>query len=212
MKCVFVFGDSITYGCWDLEEGGWVNRLRKFLEGRYDNDVLVYNLGVSANKTVDLLKRAKFEIESRIKEKDINEVTILYEIGLNDSQYVINKGHRVPIDDFRKNIESLINIGQNYGKVLFVGLTPVDESKTIPLSWDKSKIYKNEFIRKYDKVIRETCKKREIPYIPIFDEMQKVPNFENELIEDGLHPSSKGHELIFKIVRNHLIKFLDSDF
>ena len=29
---ILVFGDSITYGAWDKEKSGWVNRLRLALE------------------------------------------------------------------------------------------------------------------------------------------------------------------------------------
>ena len=31
-KTICVFGDSITMGAWDLEKGGWVNRLRLFID------------------------------------------------------------------------------------------------------------------------------------------------------------------------------------
>lgn len=31
---ILIFGDSITYGAWDSEKGGWVNRLRLTLENK----------------------------------------------------------------------------------------------------------------------------------------------------------------------------------
>jgi lysophospholipase L1-like esterase len=35
---LLIFGDSITYGAWDIE-GGWAARLRKFLDGKTLTDL-----------------------------------------------------------------------------------------------------------------------------------------------------------------------------
>ena len=47
---ILVFGDSIAYGKWD-EQGGWVQRLRKYIDKKYNlidepKSWLVYNLGI----------------------------------------------------------------------------------------------------------------------------------------------------------------------
>ena len=41
MGRILIFGDSITYGAWD-KEGGWVQRLRKFLDERNLTDPNFY--------------------------------------------------------------------------------------------------------------------------------------------------------------------------
>ena len=43
MTCLLVFGDSITYGAWDLE-GGWVQRLRSFIDKKNLTDPNFYCL------------------------------------------------------------------------------------------------------------------------------------------------------------------------
>ena len=86
MAEILVFGDSICYGAWDLE-GGWVQRLRKYLDMKnvvnLSNFTLVYNLGVSGNSTEDLLKRFEFETNAYLEEKKAK--MILFSTGVNDS-------------------------------------------------------------------------------------------------------------------------------
>jgi len=60
---ILVFGDSITWGTADFEHGGWVTRL--FIELGRDFEIDVYNLGVSGDKTPDLLERFESESKSR---------------------------------------------------------------------------------------------------------------------------------------------------
>ena len=45
---ICIFGDSITWGAYDPEQGGWATRLRNYFE-KQDNDVDVYNLGISGD-------------------------------------------------------------------------------------------------------------------------------------------------------------------
>ncbi len=207
MTRILIFGDSITYGAWD-REGGWVQRLRKFLDEKNltEPDVyyLIYNLGVSGNTSEDLLERFEFETKQRLKEHE--RTIIVFAIGLNDSQFVHSKSsHRVPIDRFKDNIQKLIKLARKISsKIIFVGLTPVDEDKTTPIPWDDDKSYKNRYIEKYNEVIKKACKENRIYFIEIFE---KLKSFDyQELLEDGLHPNSNGHEKIFEIVKDFLIE------
>ncbi len=141
MKGFLVFGDSIVYGAWD-KEGGWVQRLRKFLEEKQE-DVLVYNLGVSGDTTDSLLERFQAEAKARLKD---SEGVIIISIGVNDSHLFKNK-NCVPLEKFQQNIKRLVSLSKEISsKVIFVGLTPVDETKTTPIPWDKDRFYKNEYI------------------------------------------------------------------
>ena len=62
---VLIFGDSITWGAYDPEQGGWATRLRNYFEEK-DNDIDVYNLGISGDTTADLLERIEIEAKSRV--------------------------------------------------------------------------------------------------------------------------------------------------
>jgi lysophospholipase L1-like esterase len=205
MSQILIFGDSITYGASDLE-GGWVSRLRKHVDqkGLSDPDYynLVYNLGISGNNTTDVLKRFEFEVQQRIDEEE--ETVIIFAVGTNDAQ--LFKGEfRTEPDQFEKNLQELYALAQKYSqKVIFVGLFPVDESKTTPVSWHKEKFYKIENIKNNNDTIRNFCEKNRLIFIEIFE------NFINQdyrnLLEDGLHPNTNGHQQMFEIIKDELIK------
>ena len=97
MSQILIYGDSITYGAWDTEQGGWVARLRKFLDNKADEDekyyYLVYNLGISGNNSTDILSRFEFEAKQRVREE--GETIIIFALGTNDSQlFAVNLGQK----------------------------------------------------------------------------------------------------------------------
>lgn len=204
MAHILIFGDSIIYGAWD-KEGGWVERLKKFSHQKTlaekRNNLLLYNLGVSGDTTEDLLERFKPETKRRLDEEEEN--IIIFSIGVNDSQ--INKKNRllVPPEKFKENIQKLINLSKEVAqKIIFVGFTPVDESKVDPMPWKPTHSYKNECIKEYDNFVKEVCDKNKILFIEIFKEFMKE-NYKN-LLEDGVHPNTEGHQKIFEIVKDFL--------
>jgi len=208
MARILVFGDSIVYGAWDRgREGGRVQKLRKFLDEKHfidpDFDYSVYNLGVSGDTTEDLLERFEFEAKQRLKEED---GIIIFQIGINDSQFIISQsGLRTLPEKFRKDVEKLINQAQKFtSQIVFVGPTPVDEIKTTPIPWNPDKIYKNENIKRNNEIIKSVCRENNIDFVEIFDNWIKSDY--KKLLEDGLHPNSKGHKKIFETVKNFLIQ------
>jgi len=203
MARILIFGDSITYGAWDTIRGGWADRLRTFcMEKELKNpefDYSVYNLGISGDNTDDLLERFEFEIKQRMKSKE--KTTIIFAIGLNDSQ-IGNIG--ISSERFKKNIDKLIKFSSKFSsKTIFIGLNPIDDSKTNPIPWDKNMFYTNEKIEEYNDIIKSICKEKQIYFIDIFDEFNKIDY--KRLLEDGLHPNSKGHQKMFEVVRDFLM-------
>jgi len=207
MTQILAFGDSITYGACD-KEGGWVTRLRKFLDIKNislpKSDFTIYNLGVSGDTAEDLLERFEFETKQRSKENE--ETIFIFAIGVNDSQFIHSQnGLRFSPQKFQDNIQKLVKIAKKFSsKIIFVGLFPVDESKTNPTPWNKDKSYKNKDVQKNNEIIKTICKENDINFVEIYDRLTKV-NYKS-LLEDGLHPNSKGHEKIFEIVKDQLIK------
>ena len=204
-KHFFIFGDSITYGAWDVQ-GGWVGRLRRFVDKKNVSDqnfyCLVYNLGISGNTTRDVLARFEYELKQRLQE----EAVIVFAIGINDSAFVnTTQTHHVSLEQFKKNIESLIVLARTFSsRIIFVGLTPVDEAKTAPVIWDTSKSYKNEYIQQYNNALQEVTQENDVIFIDIFPTVSKK-NF-TTLTDDGLHPNSKGHQAMFRLIKKALTK------
>lgn len=189
-----LFGDSITWGAWDPERGGWGARLRNYFETN-NIEVNVFNCGVSGNNTEDLLQR--FKVEAAARRPNI----ILFAIGINDSRYVRSKDNPcVPIEKFQNNLQELVNQAKNFTKeIIFVGLTKVDELKTMPRPWDTSRYYDNENIKLYNSKIEETSVKNNLQFIDMLDLLK------NEDLEDGLHPNSLGHEKMFEKIKTFLL-------
>ena len=195
MAQILIFGDSITWGAKDIMRGGWVERLRTHFMKR---DSEVYNLGISDDTTEDLLERFESEARQRIYGK---ENIFIFEIGTNDSAFLKSKkGNQINPEKFRQNIENLMKLAKKFSsKIIFVGLIPVDESKTNPAPWNIDFIYSNKYIEYYNDLIKMACKKNKIRFVELSGKLA------NADLEDGLHPNSRGHEKIFGIVRDFLI-------
>ena len=190
---ILIFGDSITYGQKDLELGGWTNRLKLVLAN--DSSGLschVFNMGVPGQTTGEVLERLERECRGRVP-KGTNIIIILA-AGINDTQ-VIGGKVRVDEDTLRANVGALIDTARQIaGSVMYVGLTPVDESRTNPVKWDKKKNWKNEVVESYDTIIRRVCEEKGVRYLYMFDRIDPLTN------QDGLHPSAEGHRIMTGII------------
>jgi lysophospholipase L1-like esterase len=205
MVHILIFGASITYGAWDIE-GGWVQRLRKYLNRDLDwrgrKFYLTYNLGISGDTTKELLER--FEFETRQRTKSNREKIIMISIGMSDSS-IKNDRNFVEIKEFEENLKKLFEKAKKYtDNIIFVGLTPVDEAKTNPISWNEEMFFKNTEIKKYSGKAKEICEKNKILFIELFDKL--INKNSGEILKDGLHPNSEGHKMIYEIVKEFLIK------
>lgn len=211
MANILIFGDSITQGFWDAE-GGWVTKIRKLLDKKsllpnHPYYISIFNLGVSGNTTVDLLKRFEPETIARLDEDEEN--IIGFAIGINDSCFFEDKKrNNVDLNAFKANLQTLLKGAQKYSKsIFFVGLTPVQEEIVTPIPWSETKkSYKNLLIEEYDNAIKNFAKANNLIFIDILKEFKRV-DYKN-LLEDGLHPNTKGHELIFKVAKPTIFKLL----
>jgi len=195
IQSICIFGDSTAWGAWDMEKGGWVNRLWLYIGEKTDGETEIYNLSISGGTTETILKR--FESEAKIREAD----GLIFQSGGNDSYLRGENGpNQIPVDQFGNNIKEIIRRAKNItNNIIFIGFKNVDESKTMPVSW-KDIYYVNAEIKKYDDVMKDICKENNIPYLDIFGLLDSGD------FEDGLHPNTNGHEKIFIQVRNFLTK------
>lgn len=194
---ILIFGDSIAYGACDKENLGWVNRLRFTLEKNKKNDYYnVFNLSVPGDTTIELKNRFRNECNARYNSNMHN--IIIFSIGVNDSQIINNTNH-VSEDSFKKNIVKLVAQALQYTeKILFVGLTPVDNSRVNSLSWNPSITYTNDEVSKFNIYLKDVCSRCSTKYLNIFDLLN------NDDLEDGLHPNSVGHQKIYEKIYQYL--------
>lgn len=207
MPQILIFGDSIAYGRWDTSRGGWASQLIDlYMEKNLADPNTyheVYNLSIDGDDSKNLLNR--FEFEATQRKVDTN-ATIIFAIGKNDSCFLKDKNSFItsPII-FKKNIKKLIGLAKKHtSKIIFVSAAAIDGNKTIPTCWDKNLYYKNECLKKYNSIIKSACLENKTSFIDLFEKFKKL-DYKN-LLEDGVHPNSEGHKIIFEIIKNYLEK------
>ena len=198
---IVVFGDSITWGANDTQ-GGWVHKLKLDLEKNDNLDYSVYNCGVSGNNTRDVLKRFKIENEARYFEGN-DEHIVAFAIGINDSsKHNKNNKYHVPLEEFKENMDKLIQQAQELStRVIIVGLTSVDESKTTPVPWISTVSYYQDNIEVYNSALQEIAQNYNLEFI----DMLTIVSTKN--LEDGLHPNNLGHKEMYLKVKEHLLNY-----
>jgi lysophospholipase L1-like esterase len=192
MVRICIFGDSIAHGFYD-ERGGWVDRLKRYLY-RLNDDLSVYNVGISGDISDDIVER--FEQEAKVRKPDI----IGFAMGINDAQFLKpEKKMRVKPEKFRNNLKTLLAASRKFtDKVFFVGPTRIDESKTLPIPWAPNKYYYEKNVNSYNSILQEFCKQNEVPYLDVYGVLSRKD------LADGLHPNTEGHRKIFEQVRGFL--------
>ena len=209
---VLVFGDSITQGFWDIE-GGWVDRLRKYYDSQQILDLegkaepTIFNLGISADNSQNVLDRIEQEVNARTRfTPDIKPIVII-QIGANDS-CVHNGEPQIAIDQYRENLRAIYNkVKVLTSKIIFIGLSACDESKTTPVFWGEY-CYTNKAIKMYEDCMSEAAKELKLDFISIFERFKAELDNGNNLLPDGLHPNDQGHKLIYEIVKPKLLELL----
>jgi len=202
MVKILVFGDSIAWGAFDNEKGGWVERLKThFLQNYREQGVGIYNLSVSSNDSRGVLKFLESDIE-KINQIEKEDLILLFSIGSNDPRYIDEpKNIFISKKEFDENLQKIIDIAKKHSKnIIFTGLMKVDDKLTQP--WNENEFWKNKDIKNYDSIISKKCTENKINFIPLF-------NIINESdLSDGLHPNTKGHEKVFNNIKKQLLEFM----
>lgn len=194
---ICIFGDSITWGAGDTSVGGWADRLKAFYQAT-EPDIEVYNLGINSNTSDDVLARFSAEAQAR------GCTIALFAIGINDSKMIEGGvAEQISLADFRQNILDLIDqAGALDMQIAFLGLTRVDESKTMPIPWRPNTHYSNARITLFDESIKNICEDKELPYIHLAEVLER------EDMPDGLHPNTEGYEKLITVI----VPFLQARF
>ncbi len=194
MAVLCVWGNSIEWGAWDRQKGGWVQRLRLWIDTK-NYEVDVYNLGVSGDTTTELLERFECEAKARLP------TMIIISIGGNDSGTRDGKkDYLVQPEQFAANLQKIIKLAKNHTQqVALLGLYHFDESKSTPVSWKPHIWYRNTDIDAYGNIVQNIAKESICHFIDMTGVLEKTD------FEDGIHPTALGHRKIFKHVKKFLL-------
>lgn len=202
---ILIFGASIVSGKTDVN-GGWVHYLSSYLQKDTINEkgsrgLDVYNLAINGDTSRGLLSRIKTDIKPRVSK---HKTVVVVSIGINDSQFnkKLNK-NRTPLSQYKTILKGIIDKVKGFNcKVIFIGLTPIDESKTDPIPWSKDRFsYLNSEVFKYNDAMKEIAKKDKAHFV---DLLSKLDEKYIKTLEDGVHPSAKGHKMIFEALKDKI--------
>lgn len=202
MYNILIFGDSIAAGRGIRKIKSWPCLLAQYIDREDKKFVLVQNLSIPGESTTEVVKRFVAEVEARQKKiYEDDQIVIVFAIGINDAKCVgLNKNSVTPLRYFKNNIAFLLDKAERYTKkIIFIGLTPVNEKKTA-LGVGNIFFFNNK-IKEYNEVISKECKKKGVVFLSIFEDWLKI-NYTELLSDDGLHPNEKGHHKIFLAIKS----------
>ncbi|MEM8719559.1 MAG: GDSL-type esterase/lipase family protein [Cyanobacteria bacterium P01_G01_bin.39] len=199
---VIALGDSLIYGYGDFVGGGWVERLRRQWMSPQGAGHVLYNLGVRGDRTNQVSLRLEQEFNCRGELRNHVPDLILLSVGVNDSAR-IGKPTGKPyteLDQFRQHIGHLLDVAQNLCPVLFIGMTPVDETK---MPFVNCLYYSHLDQYRYKEATLQACQQRNVPYLDIFDLwLSRGTSWINtQLGEDGLHPNVNGYQSLLTDIK-----------
>lgn len=192
---IIALGDSLIYGYGDFDGGGWVERLRRQWMSPEGEGHVLYNLGVRGDRTIQVSQRLEQEFSCRGELRNRLPDLILLSVGVNDSARVGKPDGKLYTDfaSFQQHTEHLLDVAQKLCPVLFIGMTPVDESK---MPFAKCLYYNHLDQYRYKEATLKACQARNIPYLDVFDLwLARGTNWiDTQLSPDGLHPNVAGYQ------------------
>lgn len=148
----------------------------------------VVNTGISGDRTTDLLLRWDADVIDRHP----GVLTIL--IGANDMWRRYDADTPMSADEFRVNYEVLLDRARS---VLDLRELVLMDPFVVPVNEAQSRWYAEDLEAKIA-VVRELAGRYNAIHIPLHDILAERASLEGaaSVIDDGLHPSAGGHELI----------------
>jgi lysophospholipase L1-like esterase len=204
MHVIYVFGDSITYGAWDMSTSGWTAKLRSYLDARHEEPTYYfYPLGIHGETTDGLMKRFDNELQARRRQDD-SSYTFIFAYGANDATWLTDrKQFKATIEDFEKNLANAIQQARALdAEVFLIEITPVNEEYSADLA-ARNKSCLNEYVNQYNERLRAVAGLTGATLVNV-NQAFHDRGLSETLVGDGLHPSAAGHEIIFEEVKNKL--------
>jgi len=206
MSNIFCFGASNAFGKCSVN-GGWPDRLKQYLSEEYygkeapgARPYLVYNLCISGEPMEYLKQRVVQEIQFR--QRPGRDNIVIFEVGGNDAIAKDTPDGFVSTPEaFRASLEELLDLVRPLAnQVMFIGMPPHDESKTMPAVHHATgqKLYmSNERRRLFEGIVADFCKVHNVPFAPFITSSLESDWTQKHLWRDGQHMNEAGHAWLF---------------
>ncbi len=202
---ILIFGDSIVHGTWD-SAGGWADRIKQQYHRRYIDSggtekVQVYNLGIGGEDSGRLRTRIENEIKARYDKRWPSSIIVA--TGKNDSRLLDGTTPQTSEEQFKTNLSEIFDICKRYtNKVLYISPAGLSGEETINF---KGNFYSNERLYTYVDAARQAAEQQNIPMLDIFRAIEGNPELFGP---DGVHPNTKGYELLAGLIQPEVEKLL----
>ena len=194
------FGDSIINGYGNPQFRGWPSYLCE-LTSTPEINVTAYNLGIRGDTSAMVQSRWTNEARPRIPPHKTTKMILVFSFGINDSAH-LDGVCRIEPDQTLKNTQMILTEAKEWLPTIFVGPTPINESKTIPQFFPEKQLeIFNKNIADLDIQLAELCANMEVPYIQVFNNLNADTSWKESFPdEDGIHPASAGQLAIATLV------------
>jgi len=204
------FGDSVTFG-WNLKyEESYPFLLKQKIDDDF-KDALVINSGIGGDTVLDALNRVDDDVI------DYNPEIVFSSFGLNDGMlmqqdvemddanaYFIENGEtfytRLSLIAFRDYYLELTELVKDSGShIVILTTNPV----LIDFPGERSEEFRkkqNEIYEIYNDEIESIAGEADVPLIDIKEAFEEKSNIRDFIQPDGIHPNSKGLELISETI------------
>ncbi len=197
---IFIFGDSITQGYWDTE-GGWADRIKRYvmaadIQRGYKSYHGVFNMGIDANFTHNVLDRLTAEVNTRrTPEADASSnYGVIFAVGVNDSLHKNDTFLSTPAQygiELKLLLKKVNNLGS---RIAFVNLLPIDESAKDQATASADLYFTNDRIRLFNDILEQFCT---VNRLTLIDSRSRFVHNYSLFAPDGVHPNTRGHEAIY---------------
>jgi lysophospholipase L1-like esterase len=176
-----------------------VGRLQqKILKGSKVGENRVYNLGMGMETSIDLMHR--FFSEVLYRDPDI----IILQAAHGDSRSVLNNSQTNEFEigkgaRLRSYTKLFTYLSQGKKKVLIIGLNPMVDRSSKKYSSQRSK-----HLESHNRGLKKLCDRFGLAFLDPHDIFKQVKS--EEYYVDGIHPNSKGYELMFDAIYKKLVE------
>lgn len=202
MKTIYIEGGSTAYGMFDLQQGGWANRLQvatmREIEDITDPTVVVNH--ALPGRTLPAIMR---DVASRAADyRRYGPVAAVLQVGFNEAK--VYPPNTMPIITTRRFGDQLLRFCSEIcsGEVSPILVGPQPTAGVIDNTLGTGSLIRNDLIAEYAEVMRTTAAETGTPYV----DTQAIfaDSLEELLADDGYHPNELGHLVICDAVRGSL--------
>lgn len=193
---VVMLGDSITQG--GEGPGGYVWLVRHYLNALYPSqNIEILNAGISGHKSTDMI--ARFQRDVLDKKPDLLTISV----GVNDVWHGFYDNHPngdgprgVKLEDYKKNVESMVSQAEKQGiKVVMLSTTVI---------YEDLKNRENAKVAGYNAALRDIAKRHNLTFVDFQKPFQNLIKTyrnttgarDNLLTVDGVHMNTTGNKVM----------------